>query len=75
MADDILTNGRKQRQAPRCGGRPFRRLRAFVGFAVRDALEGWQMLVRWADVLVTALLLLTLPRSTGAPHRCDPGPG
>ena len=32
----------------------------FVGFAVRDTLEGSPVLGRWFDVLVTALLLLTL---------------
>jgi hypothetical protein len=32
----------------------------FVGFAVRDTLEGWPVLALWSDVLVAALLLLTL---------------
>lgn len=36
---------------------------AFVplaGFAVRDTLAGWPVVARWSDVVVTALLLVTL---------------
>lgn len=47
----------------------------FVGFAVRDTLEGRPVLGRWSDVLVTALLLLTLAEFHRTPHRCGPGLG
>ncbi len=40
----------------------------FVGFAVRDTLAGGPVFARWSDVLVTALLLLTL----AAFHRDTP---
>ena len=39
-----------------------------VGFAVRDTLEGRPVFARWSDVLVSALLLLTL----AAFHRDTP---
>lgn len=41
---------------------------SFIGFAVRDTLEGRPVLARWSEVLVTALLLLTL----AAFHRDTP---